>query len=67
MDNARNKHEELESDSDYYEECEKKDWEEDFFRLRKTQEQLEDSAFKINENARKNKKKQEKKEEEEIF
>ena len=47
----------LESDSDYDEEHEKKYWEEKFFHLRKTQEQLEDCAVEMDERTRENLKK----------
>ena len=64
MANHRNNNEVLEIDSEDYEENEGKDWEEDFFQLRKTQEQLEDHTVEINEMIRKNKKHVKEKEEE---
>ena len=65
MANSRNKYEVLEIDSDDYEDDEKKHLEEDFFQLRKTQEQIEDCTVKIDENMRENKKHMKEKEEEE--
>ena len=65
VDNHRNKHEELESDLEDYEENENKDGEGTFFHLRKTQEQLEECAVEIDKKKRENKKHMKEKEEEE--